>query len=348
MNSSPRISVVATSSAVPQVEFAMGVAHLRAAGMIVDIQPNCAAQAFVFAGDDRQRADCFYAAATSTENDALWCACGGYGSARILPLLDRLTLDRGVPPLKSLLGFSDATAVMSYARQRWGWRTTHAPMVISRGLRALNAATLQALAQGLPPPQPWGHWPLRWLNSPPPDPLEANLIGGNLSVWNSFTGTPFAESAAGKILFLEDVDEAPYRIDRLITQLQLSGRLDGVAAIVLGGFTDCQDRVSQVLSAHDPHQRVPLRQSFTIDEALAWTFGRLKIPVAAGLPVGHGALFTPLPLGVKYRLNSNAMPILRYSQEPDSRAEHQRPISFFAPSTRRSHWNAGPGSCLFV
>ena len=147
---------------------------------------------------------------------------------------------------------------------------------------------LQAIAGGQRPQPPWGRWQLRWIGTPLPQAIEANLVGGNLSVWNSLTGTPFAESAAGRILFLEDIDEPPYRIDRLLTQLRLGGRLDGVAAIVLGAFTDCADRVSQVMSAADPQQRVPLRRSFSIDEALEWSFAQLGIPVAAGLPVGHG------------------------------------------------------------
>jgi muramoyltetrapeptide carboxypeptidase len=195
---------------------------------------------------------------------------------------------------------------MSFARQRWGWRTVHAPMVISRGLPELSPPMLHAIARGHAPGPPSGQWPLHWLNRPASQPIEADLIGGNLSVWNSLTGTPFAESAEGKILFLEDVDEAPYRIDRLLTQLRLGGRLKDVAAIVLGGFTDCDDRVSQVLSAHDPQKRVPLRRSFSIHEALRWTFGQLEIPVAAGLPVGHGSHSTPLLLGVKYRLDVGA------------------------------------------
>jgi muramoyltetrapeptide carboxypeptidase len=305
--SPPRISVVATSSAVPQVELAIGAAHLRAAGMLVDVQANCADQDFVFAGDDRHRAECFFNAATSTENDALWCACGGYGSGRILPLLAQMSVEQGRPAPKTLLGFSDATAIMSFVRQRWGWRTVHAPMLISRGLRELAPAILRAIARGHAPESPWGRWPLHWFNAPPAQPIEANLIGGNLSVWNSLTGTPFAESAAGKILFLEDVDETPYRIDRLITQLRLSGRLQGAAAIVLGGFIDCEDRVSQVLSADDPQKRVPLRRSFSIDEALQWSFGQLDIPVAAGLPVGHGTHSTPLPLGLRYRLTPDGL-----------------------------------------
>lgn len=302
-----RIAVVATSSAVPQIELGMGVAHLRAAGIIVDVRPSCAAQSFVFAGEDRERAESFYSAATSDEFDVLWCACGGYGAMRILPMLERMTAERGRPPAKLLVGFSDATALMSFARQRWGWKTTHAPMVVSRTLRELDAPMLQAIAMGARPRPPWGSWALRWIGKPPVRDIEADLIGGNLTVWNCLTGTPFAESAVGRILFLEDVDEPPYRIDRLVTQLRLSGRLDGVAAIVLGGFTDCEDRVSQVLVSADSNERVALRPSITVDEASEWSFGQLGIPVAAGLPVGHGAFSTPLPLGERYRLDCGGL-----------------------------------------
>jgi len=302
-----RIAVVAPSSAVPQVELTMGIAHLRSAGLTVDVQPSCAAQSFVFAGDDQQRGEGFYAAAKSNEHDVLWCACGGYGSTRILPLLDRLAAEGGTPPMKLLVGFSDATALMSFVRQRWGWRTTHAPMVISRTLRELDAAMLQAIARCHKPQEPWGQWQLKWIGTPPARAIEADLIGGNLSVWNSLTGTRFAESATNRILFLEDIDEPPYRIDRMVTQLRQSGRLDGVAAIVLGAFTDCEDRVSQVLVSADSQKRMPLRRSYSVDEALEFSFGSLGIPVAMGLPVGHGTHSTPLPLGEKYRLDCSGV-----------------------------------------
>jgi muramoyltetrapeptide carboxypeptidase len=303
MNTTISVAVVATSSAVPQVELAMGVAHLRSAGMRVEVQPNCSAQSFVFAGDDGQRAESFYSAAISSECGVLWCACGGSGAGRILPLLDRLSIQRGMPPRKLLVGFSDATAIMSFVRQRWGWKTTHAPMVVSRSLRELDGPTLAAVASGQLPAPPWGSWPLRWITQPPSQAIEAMLIGGNLAVWNSLTGTPFAESANNRILFIEDIDEPPYRIDRLVTQLRQSGRLDSVAAIVLGDFTECEDRVSQVLSSADSTERLPLRRSFTIDEAIAFTFGQLGIPVAAGLSAGHGRRSIPLPLGKKYQLD---------------------------------------------
>ncbi|MBV8781752.1 MAG: LD-carboxypeptidase, partial [Phycisphaerae bacterium] len=111
-----------------------------------------------------------------------------------------------------------------------------------------------------------------------------------------------AELAAGKILFLEDVGEQPYRIDRLVTQLHQSGALNHVAAIVLGTFTDCDDRVKQVRS-HDG-SLIPLRRTWPIDEAITEIFGNLNIPVATGLPIGHGGNTMPLPLGVRAKLSA--------------------------------------------
>jgi len=174
-------------------------------------------------------------------------------------------------------------------------------------LRELDAAMLQAIARCHKPQEPWGQWQLKWIGTPPARAIEADLIGGNLSVWNSLTGTRFAESATNRILFLEDIDEPPYRIDRMVTQLRQSGRLDGVAAIVLGAFTDCEDRVSQVLVSADSQKRMPLRRSYSVDEALEFSFGSLGIPVAMGLPVGHGTHSTPLPLGEKYRLDCSGV-----------------------------------------
>jgi muramoyltetrapeptide carboxypeptidase len=282
-----KIAVVSTSSVVPKMELAEGLQSLRDAGMTVSVAANCDATHFLFAGNDSTRVAEFERAANS-DSDVIWCANGGYGAARLLPLLEQCS----PPPHKTLIGFSDVTALLSFARTRWGWRTIHAPMVASN----LLAETLRYLQQ----PTPMRHQ-LRWLTNP--CDIAAEIVGGNLAVWTSLTGTPYAESVAGKILFLEDVDEPPYRIDRLVNQLKQSGSLDGVAAIVLGAFTDCDDRVKQVRSIDG--QRVPVRRAWKIDEALAEIFGRLDVPVAMGLPVGHGGCATPLPLGVAAQLHSD-------------------------------------------
>src|SRR5262249_25846424 len=118
--------------------------------------------------------------------------------------------------------------------------------------------------------------------------------------------TPYAPIASpGRIIFLEDIDEAPYRIDRMATQLLQSGVFHGSIAIVLGDFTNCRDEPAQVLSP-DGAAKVPLRPKIDVIQAMRETFGsmgeRLGIPVAMGLPVGHGPNFAPLPLGAEYTL----------------------------------------------
>jgi muramoyltetrapeptide carboxypeptidase LdcA involved in peptidoglycan recycling len=153
----------------------------------------------------------------------------------------------------------------------------------------------------------------------PTQPIEAEIVGGNLSLWACVVGTPYAGKASGRILFLEDVDERPYRIDRMMVQIEQAGGLDDVRAIILGDFTNCDDESSTcikplgprenprtLLDNIDQRERIPLRKVFTLDEALLEIFGtigaRLKIPIATGLPVGHGPNFNPLPLGAQYRL----------------------------------------------
>ena len=179
-----------------------------------------------------------------------------------------------------------------------------------------------ACALGQPTTFAWEQSQLSFITAPPKETIDAEIVGGNLSLWSCVVGTPYAGLASGKILFLEDVDERPYRIDRMIVQIAQAGGLDGVRAIILGDFTNCDDEVSTCLKPLDPganprdllidvekRERVPLRKTFAIDVALREIFGsigeQMKIPIAIGLPVGHGPNYSPLPLGARYRLTSD-------------------------------------------
>ena len=104
----------------------------------------------------------------------------------------------------------------------------------------------------------------------------------------------------GRFVFFEDIGEKYYRIDRMLTQVRQGVLLDGAAAVILGDFTNCDDDAIQLVRG-DGDAKVPLRRQFTFDEALAEIFGSLPLPVAVGLPVGHGPNFAPLPLGATYR-----------------------------------------------
>lgn len=304
------ITFLATSSVVPPIEFQRGLDTLRRAGHTLHIDPRLLHHHFTFAGADADRAQAFWDAANSP-TDILYCARGGYGATRLLPILQRLTDQHGPPPSKKLLvGYSDITALHHFVHTRWNWPTLHAPMPAESSFPTLHSRDFSALLAYLartPTDDPWSHAPLHWLTPPPASPIEAPLIGGNLTVYNCLTGTPWQPDATGKILFFEDTHEAWYRIDRMITHLRQAGAFNGAKAIVLGDYTHCNDERQLVCaSTTDPDAKQPLRRYYQPHEALHEIFGSLNkltsIPIAAGLPVGHGPNFSPLPLNAFYRL----------------------------------------------
>jgi muramoyltetrapeptide carboxypeptidase len=305
-----RVGVVAPSSAVGQVELANGAAHLRAAGFEVVVHPQCAGLHYTFAGADADRARAFFDFAMDSSIDVVWAAGGGFGATRMLPLLDDLCQELGNPRSKLLVGYSDITAMHEYVRSRWNWSSLHFPMPSAGSFCAIEPGHFQAaveLVNGRKPVDPWNGRPVGFLANAPAGPIRGVMVGGNLSLYAALSGTPYAPIAApGRIIFLEDIDEAPYRIDRMATQLLQSGLFHGSIAIVLGDFTNCRDEPAQVLSPDGSGAKVPLRPRIDVAQAMRETFGsigeRLGIPVAMGLPVGHGPNFAPLPLGAEYTL----------------------------------------------
>src|ERR1035437_8184066 len=123
------IGIVAPSSVVPQYEFSEGLKRLRAEKRIeVRVHPQCRKMELFFAGSDEDRAHAFLEMAMDPEIHVLWCARGGYGAYRLLPLLDQFTPQGRTPPRKLIVGYSDATLLLEYARSRWGWSALHGPM----------------------------------------------------------------------------------------------------------------------------------------------------------------------------------------------------------------------------
>ncbi len=304
-----RVGIVAASSCVPQVELHMGLQKLHEAGFETVVHEQCLAQSFTFAGTDQQRAEAIWEMANVESIDIIWCARGGYGATRLLPLLDELTQKHGPPRRKMLVGYSDVTVLHEFVRMKWSWPTLHATMP---GVHDFThtpsdqwAATLLAVRRQ-PMSQPWGDLHLEFLANPPTAAITASLIGGNLTLWTALAGTPWQPSAQDKILFFEDIGETWYRIDRMVTQLQQAGAFSGARAIVLGDFKDCNDENNTCLKDKESPERIPLRRVYSQREAMQETFGglaqKLGIPIAIGLPVGHGPNFWPLPLGANYQL----------------------------------------------
>lgn len=304
-----KLGIIAPSSVVPQIELAHGLTRLASAGFDIELHPQCAEQHFTFAGTDQSRCNALWTYANDPSIDVVWCARGGYGAQRLLPMLDKLTQQHGPPSKKLLVGYSDITVLHEYVRTRWNWSTLHAAMPAAPNYREIPASEFDstiAYARGQRANPPWATATLRWLTDPPAHDLRAPIVGGNLSLWTCLAGTPYLPDARGRILFFEDLGEHYYRIDRMMVHLEQSRMLDGVAAIVLGDFLNCTDDPGEVLAGAEGITRKPLRPTYSEREAFEHIFATLgkrrKLPIAMGLPVGHGPHFAPLPLGATYTI----------------------------------------------
>ncbi len=254
-------------------------------GCSVRLYPSCYADAGYLAGPDALRLADLHAALADDGVTAIHCLRGGYGCMRLLDGID-VALLRRKPKL--LIGYSDITALHAlWARE--GLPSLHAPMpgsdLIKPGREDDEAALLLLLRHGLKA----GDVLAPTLQSNAlcvPGQAQGLLIGGNLSLVAALLGTPFAWQAQGAILFLEDISEELYRVDRLLTQLQLAGVLDAVAGFVLGSFTEAESPVALLRDRLLPHCQ------------------RLGKPLLSGWPTGHGTPNRPLPMGLHVELTA--------------------------------------------
>jgi muramoyltetrapeptide carboxypeptidase len=230
---------------------------------------------------------------------AVFCLRGGYGSAH---LLDRIDYDLIRRHPKIFLGYSDITAMHLAINKRAGLVTFHSPVVVSQFTNYTQAGFRRALFDTKPigklanPPEEnelRPEYPLRTIR---PGTASGRLTGGNLTLISTTLGTPYEIDTRGAILFLEDVDEEPYSIDRMLTHLRLAGKFDNVAGVIFGKCADCRP------SDYKPSTASP----YTLGETLDNILGNLRVPVLYGLAIGHTDHQLTLPLGVRATLDANA------------------------------------------
>ena len=322
-----KIGIIAPSSRVPAVELGISVEKLKSSGFLIEVHPQCKKSDLYYSGSDLERAVAFYDYARRGDLDVLWCARGGYGAVRLLPLLDQMVMKLGIPGKKLLVGSSDATSLLDYVKNRWGWSVLHAPMPGLRNFSILEKSEWNSLLnwiRGEKPEKPWNGVRLKFYYQPQvafsSGAIVAPVVGGNLTIVTSMVGTSYSSRFQDKIVFLEDVDEALYRIDRLIQQNILAGTFQGAKAIVLGNFLNCQDypplglkskpktaNLKRVMKAPKPKELAATRKRVPFEKGIRGTFeslGKLlEIPVVSGLPVGHGPDHFSLPLGGRYELD---------------------------------------------
>jgi muramoyltetrapeptide carboxypeptidase len=232
------------------------------------------------------------------EVKAVFAIRGGYGAAQLLDAID-YDLIRSHP--KIFLGYSDITALHLAIQKRAGLVTFHGPITLSRFTPYTQTYFRRALFETEPlgritnPPDSDPLRPAHILRTVHPGRARGPLIGGNLTLISTTMGTPYEIETSGRILFLEDVDEQPYSIDRMLTQLRLAGKLAAAAGIIFGECQDCRPRDFK------PSYESTLSVGEVVDEIL----GRLRVPVLSGLTIGHTDDQLTLPLGVMAELDAD-------------------------------------------
>lgn len=289
------IMFVAPAGPLDQERMARARQQLEERGYRVLQRDDLFASEGYLAGSDDRRAEELMQAFLDPEVDAIFPGTGGYGTMRILDRLDYAKI-RAHP--KMLVGFSDLTALHA-ALNRWaGLVTFHSPSPMwglgnEEGPNPFSDHYFFLALEGDPSAGRTGY-----VIELPPDaaPVVAwgrgkargRLVGGNLSMLSALEGTPFEIDTRGAILLVEDVREAPYRIDRMLRQLQLAGKLATLRGAVLGQFTGAFAREDDQ-KTEDPR--------YTVDGVLRHYFERAGIPVLANFPIGHHELNATLPMG---------------------------------------------------
>lgn len=284
-----RIRIVAPSGPVDAALFHQGVDCLSAMGFEPCFGEDVFSREAYFAGPDQRRRQEFQAALADSSARAVWFARGGYGATRILPGISKAQI---LAQRQWLVGFSDASAMHSLWQQA-GLQSLHASNItgLSGWSDEARARLFQWLMRGEMAPlrgqSVTGHGS---------GIVEGTLMGGNVTVLATLAGTGFLPVMRGALVFLEDVGERPYRLDRNLVQLCQSGVFDGAAGFIIGQLTDCDD--------DDPrngrsHGRGALEAVLSVLEPLG-------VPILTGLSVGHERSSLPLPLGARAVLDTAA------------------------------------------
>jgi muramoyltetrapeptide carboxypeptidase len=273
--------VIAPAGCVDSIDLQKGVSRLEQLGMKVILGKHVGKSRRYLAGGDRERAEDFQAMFEDKEVQAVLCARGGSGSARILPYLDAERLIRSP---KIFIGASDITTLLLYLMRSFGWVTFHGPMVATQFgkgplpaleenfFRILSGEKVQMRFPGVKGLRRGG--------------AEGVLTGGCLTLICTTIGTPYEIETDHKLLFIEDVDEAPYRIDRMLVYLKSIGKFDRVRGVIFGQMPRCQPDL--------------------LPEIILDILGEFNFPILFGFPSGHGDATATLPFGIPARLDTNS------------------------------------------
>ena len=284
------VAVVAPAAAIEREHLERGVNVLASMGFRVKVSERVLARSGILAGDDRDRAGELQACFSDPEVKAIFSARGGYGYGRLMPILDFNAIAK-TP--KVFVGFSDATFLLNALVDLAGMVSFHGPMVAMDFARGLSPRSLDHMKRLL-----YGElrgFELEAREAVHPGSAHGEVIGGCLSVLVAAIGTPYEPNFDGRILFLEDVGEKAYRVDRMLVQLRQAGALARVAGIVFGAI--------RAVDGDESENRL-------IARFIAEQTAGLGCPVLYGIEAGHGTENFTIPFGVAARIDSASRRIM--------------------------------------
>ena len=297
LKSGDKLAIVAPGSYISESELQDSIKNLNELGFDTTYSEKILLQSGYFAGSDEDRTKDLMEKFADKSVKGIVCARGGYGCARILPMLD-YDIIRANP--KVLIGYSDITALLFGLYQKAGLISFHGPV----GTSTFNDYSVNNFKNVLMNPE----WTAVFPNSTSDTDEniygvttivngkgKGRLVGGNLSLVVSIIGTEYDVDYSGKIVFIEEIGEEPYRIDRMLTQMIQTGKFDKAAGIMMGIFRKCEVKKNSDLTS----------KSFTLMEVLKDRFSKLKIPVVYGMSFGHVTDKFTIPFGALAELDAN-------------------------------------------
>lgn len=281
------VDVVAPASACTKAELEQSIQAILKLGLVPRVPKDIFAKSVLFANSDEKRLAQLRAALYAADSKMIWCVRGGYGSIRLMPQMEKWKKPKRP---KLVLGFSDITTLHRYLNQSWGWPTIHGPNADRLGRGQVKGAERQRLLSLLFGRDRFAEFKgLKALNlaAQKKRVIHGPILGGNMAVLQSGLGTPSCLKPKGAILFFEDIGERPHRMDRMLVQFEQAGWFREAKAVLLGDFV-----------LNDPKDRRELWSDVVRRFAQSQ-----KIPVLAGLPVGHNPNRQwPLPFNTPAKL----------------------------------------------
>lgn len=292
------IEIIAPSSSVPIENLAKGIKILESWGYQVQCESHLLDPQIFLANTDKKRFTSFKKAMTNKKSKIIWCLRGGYGAIRLLPEIEKMKIPRHK---KILIGLSDISSLHAVINQKWRFPSLHASLLDRLATDRLDSENIFELRQVLENPEFVMLFDkLKALNKAAQNLklIKSTVVGGNLSVVNSTVGTISQLRTKNKILFLEELNERAYRVDRYLQQMKQAGLFDEVSAVVFGDFTGCDE---------------PNKDNY-IHVVLQNFFEKLKIPAFIGIESGHGDKQRPLFFNTEAHLTGGKNPkMLVYS-----------------------------------